>query len=255
MSRWSTAAAASVSGGIACGLELAEERRHLPARLAVVGEDARRSLIGELEPEAAGPLDLADHARDPAVARGHGAGLADRLQRLELLLAAARGEMRFDDLVDRRGGGGALAERGHAARSAPAAASRRMPDRVRPLIAVLPVAGGVLAGTVDWTGHAGSRGPVGRPRRHSRSSTGSPDRRASAGRWCRRSRARPSSRASSRLVLLACCRRPRSAPASLRRSASSRGLPVGDDRLAARPASSTRLRTRRTRGRDSSPPR
>jgi hypothetical protein len=70
-------------------------RRQRPGGRAVVREDAGRALSRELEPEQAGPLDLADHPCDPPAARGCRAGLADRAQGLDPFPAAARGEGRL----------------------------------------------------------------------------------------------------------------------------------------------------------------
>ena len=68
------------------GLELALKGGHLPARRAIVGEDAGRPLGGELEAEEAGLLDLAHHQGDAAVARGDPP--VSRIERRALSLSA-----------------------------------------------------------------------------------------------------------------------------------------------------------------------
>ena len=130
-------------------LELSLERRHLPALLAVVREDALRALVGELESEAARALDLAHHLGDPSAARGRNAGLADRGERLELFLAAARGEIRIDDLVDRRRTGAGGEERAQE----DGAGSRAFSSTSRVADHRLPLAG-------SWAGRLGVRAGV-----------------------------------------------------------------------------------------------
>ena len=63
-------------------------------------EDARCSLIGELEAEAAGAFDFPNHLGDPSVACSDRSDLPDRMQGLDPFLASAGGEIGGDDLVD-----------------------------------------------------------------------------------------------------------------------------------------------------------
>ena len=94
-----------VVGGHRLGVLLAQERHHHPAGGPVVGLDAGHPLEGELHAHLVGALPLEDDRRFH-LAHRHLAGEDRRLDRLDLLLAAARRDVLGDDLVDREVGGG-----------------------------------------------------------------------------------------------------------------------------------------------------